>query len=137
MSLFSITPDKTRMLSISPPGTFSTRAYRLMSTMRTPASSAETDGIERETAHEVCPANDELGPDRAFDECEYMLVVARVDRDGDSGDDLERDLVSFVVGRDGDDQMDVALNLREGLGKDLPRCNPRGSSRRRYLSAYG
>ena len=66
-----------------------------------------------------------------------MLVVARVDRDGDSGDDLERDLVSFVVGRDGDDQMDVALNLREGLGKDLPRCNPRGSSRRRYLSAYG
>ena len=32
MSLFSMTPSSTRLSSISPPGTFSTRAYRLIST---------------------------------------------------------------------------------------------------------
>ncbi len=32
MSLFSITPSRTLLSSISPPGTFSTRAYLLMST---------------------------------------------------------------------------------------------------------
>jgi hypothetical protein len=34
--------------------------------------------------------------------------------------------------------MDVPLELREGLGKNLPSYKPRGSSRRRrYLLAYG
>ena len=36
MSLLSMTPSSTRLSSISPPGTFSTRAYRLMSTSRLP-----------------------------------------------------------------------------------------------------
>lgn len=87
------------------------------------------DGVERETAHEVCPADDKLGPDRAFDEREHLRIVARVDRDGDSGNDLERGLEGFVVGGDDDDRMDVALELREGLGKDLPRYE----MNRRYL----
>ena len=88
--------------------------------MRTFASSAET-GIEHETAHEVRPADDEHGPDRVFEVCKHLLIVARVDRDGDFEDDLERGLESFVVGGDDDDRVDVALELREGLGKDLPR----------------
>jgi len=37
-------------------------------------------------------------------------------------------LESFVVGGDDDDRMDVALELREGLGKDLPRYKPREQS---------
>lgn len=36
MSLFSMTPSRTLLSSISPPGTFSIRAYRLMSTSRLP-----------------------------------------------------------------------------------------------------
>jgi hypothetical protein len=34
-------------------------------------------------------------------------------------------LESFVVGGDDDDRMDVALELRKGLGKDLSRYKPR------------
>ena len=79
------------------------------------------DSLEREAAHQVCPADDELGPDRAFDEREHLRIVARVDRDGDSGDDLERGLERFVVGGDDDDRVDVTLELREGLGEDLAR----------------
>ena len=79
------------------------------------------DGLEREAAHQVRPADDELGPDRGLDEREHLRVVARVDRDGDAGDDLERGLERFVVGGDDDDRVDVALELREGLGKDLTR----------------
>jgi hypothetical protein len=41
-SLLSMMPFKTRESSISPPGTFSTRAYRLMSTSFRPFSSLET-----------------------------------------------------------------------------------------------
>ena len=40
------------------------------------------DGIECLTAHEVHPADDGLGPDRAFGECKHLHVVAHVDRDG-------------------------------------------------------
>ena len=83
------------------------------------------DGVERETAHEVGPADDELGPDRGFDEREHLRIVARVDRDRDSGDDLERGLEGFVVGGDDDDRMDVALELREGLGEDFSRYRRR------------
>ena len=99
----------------------------------------DADGIERETAHKVRPADDELGPDRAFDECEHLRIVAGVDRDGDPGDDLESGLESLVVGGDDDDRMDVALELREGLGKNLPRYNePRESdSCPRYPLVYG
>ena len=38
MSLLSMTPFRTHDCSISPPGTFSTRAYGLMSTIARPAS---------------------------------------------------------------------------------------------------
>jgi len=40
-----------------------------------------------------------------------LRVVARVDRDRDAGDDLERGLERFVVGRDDDDRMDVPFEL--------------------------
>jgi hypothetical protein len=33
--------------------------------------------------------------------------------------------------------VDVALELREGLGKDLSRYKPHESGRRRYFLAYG
>eukprot|EP00732_Lithocolla_globosa_P003949 Lithocolla_globosa_v1_NODE_3401_length_1681_cov_48.214505.p2 type:complete len:145 gc:universal NODE_3401_length_1681_cov_48.214505:763-1197(+) len=41
-SLFNITPSKTRQSSISPPGIFSTLAYRLISISLRPASSFAT-----------------------------------------------------------------------------------------------
>ncbi len=79
------------------------------------------DGLEREAAHQVRPAYDELGPDRGLDERQHLRVVARVDRDRDAGDDLERGLERFVVGRDDDDRMDIPFELREGLREDLAR----------------
>jgi hypothetical protein len=40
------------------------------------------------SAHEVRPADDEVIPNRYFDEYEPLGIVARVDRDGDPGDDI-------------------------------------------------
>jgi hypothetical protein len=62
---------------ISPPGTFSTRTQRLMSTVRRPRA-----------AHGVHPAVDELVPNQSFDEREHLHIVARVDGDGNPGDDI-------------------------------------------------
>jgi hypothetical protein len=47
-----------------------------------------------------------------------------------SEDNLERGLERFVVGGDDDDLVDVTLELRDGLGKDLARYTAVGSSRR-------
>jgi hypothetical protein len=72
---------------ISPSGTFSTRTQRLMSTVRTPASRLRLSGRPR-AAHGVHPAVDKLVPNQSFDEREHLHIVARVDGDGDPGDDI-------------------------------------------------
>jgi hypothetical protein len=65
------------------------------------------DGIEHETAHGVRPADDELARNRSFDESEHMRIVARIDRGWIY--DIWYGLGSFVVGRDDDDRVNVAL----------------------------
>lgn len=69
------------------------------------------DGLERELAHEVRPAHDELGADRRLDEREHLLVVVHVYGDRDALDDLECLFQGLVVCGDDHDGMDVAFEL--------------------------
>lgn len=76
-------------------------------------------GLQRELAHEVRPAHDKLRSDRRLDERQHLLIVVRVDGDGDALDDLEGLLEGLVVRRDDHDRVDVAFKLCERLRKDL------------------
>jgi hypothetical protein len=65
------------------------------------------DNIKREVrqAHELCP-------DRALDQREHLRhVVGRVERDGDTQENLKRGLWCVVVSGDDDDRTVVALEL--------------------------
>ena len=80
--------------SISPPGSFFTRAYCLTSTVRTPASSVEMVRMASCARQHIRSAQwmTKLVPIKLLMSHEHWQIVAGVDWDGDLGDNFERGL---------------------------------------------
>jgi hypothetical protein len=125
MSLLSMTPSNTLESSISPPGTFSTRAYRLMSTSRlpSPASQATVRTALRASLHmrslhretNFVPMEDEMSPNMARSELTSM------------GREISSTISSASLrARLKAEMMTTGWMLRSSSGRAMARISPAG-----------
>jgi hypothetical protein len=92
-------------------------------------NSNATNGIQGQFAHHIAPAADKLGADRGLDKIQHLLGVVHVDGDGDLVNNLDGILKSLLEGSNDDNRVNVALEVGQGLGKNLTGCFDSGRSR--------
>jgi len=77
------------------------------------------NSVQSEVAHQVVPTADKLCSDRSLDKVQHLLLVVDVDGDRDVVNNLDSVFQGLLQGSNDDNGVNVALEVREGLGKNL------------------